>query len=45
MGPEDHIQVDLADPDDTRSAIDEIKPRGPNPRMQQLRPPGNVFRD
>ena len=27
MGPEDHIQVDLADPDDTRSAIDEIKQR------------------
>ena len=27
MGPEDHIQVDLANPDDTRSAIDEIKQR------------------
>ena len=27
MGPEDHIQVDLADPDDTRSAIAEIKQR------------------
>ena len=27
MGPEDHIQVDLADSDDTRSAIDEIKQR------------------
>src|SRR5215468_6205872 len=27
MGPEDHIQVNLADPDDTRSAIDEIKQR------------------
>jgi NAD(P)-dependent dehydrogenase (short-subunit alcohol dehydrogenase family) len=27
MGPEDHIQVDLADPEDTRSAIAEIKQR------------------
>ena len=27
MGPEDHIQVDLADPDGTRAAIDEIKER------------------
>jgi NAD(P)-dependent dehydrogenase (short-subunit alcohol dehydrogenase family) len=27
MGPEDHIQVDLADHDSTRSAIDEIKNR------------------
>ena len=27
MGPEDHIQVDLADPKDTVSAIDEIKQR------------------
>jgi NAD(P)-dependent dehydrogenase (short-subunit alcohol dehydrogenase family) len=26
-GPEDHIQVDLSDPDDTRLAIDEIKRR------------------
>jgi len=26
-GPEDHIQVDLADPDDTFAAIDEIKRR------------------
>jgi NAD(P)-dependent dehydrogenase (short-subunit alcohol dehydrogenase family) len=26
-GPEDHIQVDLADPDDTRNAIAEIKQR------------------
>jgi NAD(P)-dependent dehydrogenase (short-subunit alcohol dehydrogenase family) len=26
-GPEDHIQVDLADPDNTREAIDEIKRR------------------
>jgi NAD(P)-dependent dehydrogenase (short-subunit alcohol dehydrogenase family) len=26
-GPEDHIQVDLADPDGTRAAIDEIKQR------------------
>ena len=27
MGPEDHIQVDLADPEDTLSAIKEIKQR------------------
>ena len=27
MGPEDHIQVDLADPENTRHAIDEIKQR------------------
>jgi len=27
MGPEDHIQVDLADPDGTRQAIAEIKQR------------------
>jgi NAD(P)-dependent dehydrogenase (short-subunit alcohol dehydrogenase family) len=27
MGPEDHIQVDLADPSNTRHAIDEIKQR------------------
>src|ERR671928_699481 len=27
MGPEDHLQVDLADPDDTRRAIDEVKRR------------------
>jgi NAD(P)-dependent dehydrogenase (short-subunit alcohol dehydrogenase family) len=27
MGPEDHIQVDLADPDGTRAAIEEIKER------------------
>jgi NAD(P)-dependent dehydrogenase (short-subunit alcohol dehydrogenase family) len=27
MGPEDHIQVDLANPDDTLTAIDEIKRR------------------
>ena len=27
MGPEDHIQVDLADPDNTRSAVVEIKER------------------
>jgi NAD(P)-dependent dehydrogenase (short-subunit alcohol dehydrogenase family) len=28
-GPEDHIQVDLADPDDTLRAIDEMKQRLP----------------
>src|SRR3954449_2482866 len=27
MGPEDHIQVDLASPDNTRHAIAEIKQR------------------
>ncbi|MBM6594578.1 SDR family NAD(P)-dependent oxidoreductase [Microvirga pudoricolor] len=27
MGPEDHLQVDLADPDDTRRAIAEVKER------------------
>ena len=27
MGPEDHIQVDLADPDNTRHAIAEVKQR------------------
>jgi NAD(P)-dependent dehydrogenase (short-subunit alcohol dehydrogenase family) len=27
MGPEDHLQVDLADPDDTRRAITEVKGR------------------
>src|SRR6266567_2279736 len=27
MGPEDHIQVDLADPDNTEHAIEEIKQR------------------
>src|SRR5258708_12743039 len=27
MGPEDHIQVDLADPESTLGAIDEIKQR------------------
>src|SRR5207253_10521207 len=27
MGPEDHIQVDLADPDKTLAAIEEIKQR------------------
>src|SRR4030081_2310723 len=27
MGPEDHIQVDLADPEDTLAAISEIKRR------------------
>src|ERR1044071_3375455 len=27
MGPEDHLQVDLADPDDTRRAIADVKER------------------
>src|SRR2546429_2444019 len=36
MGPEDHIQVDLADPDDTRKAIDEIKQRLDNGELHAL---------
>jgi NAD(P)-dependent dehydrogenase (short-subunit alcohol dehydrogenase family) len=35
MGPEDHIQVDLADADNTRDAIEEIKSR--------LKPEGDVL--
>jgi len=35
MGPEDHIQVDLADPDNTMEAIEEIKRR--------LEPEGSVL--
>src|SRR5438105_8314315 len=35
MGPEDHIQVDLADPKSTRAAIEEVK--------QRLVPEGRVL--
>jgi NAD(P)-dependent dehydrogenase (short-subunit alcohol dehydrogenase family) len=35
-GPEDHIQVDLADPDDTLSAIAEIKQRLDNGELHAL---------
>jgi len=36
MGPEDHIQVDLADPKDTRRAIAEIKTRLANGELHAL---------
>ena len=36
MGPEDHIQVDLADPAKTRTAIDEIKERLDNGELHAL---------
>ena len=36
MGPEDHIQVDLADPDGTLSAIAEIKQRLENGELHAL---------
>ncbi|MGQ3355115.1 MAG: SDR family NAD(P)-dependent oxidoreductase [Phreatobacter sp.] len=36
MGPEDHIQVDLADPDDTERAIDEIRGRLVGGRLEAL---------
>src|SRR4029453_19336146 len=35
-GPEDHIQVDLADPDGTRAAIAEIKQRLKNGELHAL---------
>jgi NAD(P)-dependent dehydrogenase (short-subunit alcohol dehydrogenase family) len=35
-GPEDHIQVDLADPADTQSAIDEIRRRLENGELHAL---------
>ncbi len=35
-GPEDHIKVDLADPEDTLAAIDEIKSRLPNGQLHAL---------
>ena len=36
MGPEDHIQVDLADPADTERAIDEIRNRLTGGRLEAL---------
>ncbi|MGU9979695.1 SDR family NAD(P)-dependent oxidoreductase [Phreatobacter sp. HK31-P] len=36
MGPEDHIQVDLADPADTERAIDEIRGRLIGGRLEAL---------
>jgi NAD(P)-dependent dehydrogenase (short-subunit alcohol dehydrogenase family) len=36
MGPEDHIQLDLADPDGTQAAIDEIKHRLDNGMLHAL---------
>ncbi len=35
-GPEDHIQVDLASPEDTLAAVDEIKSRLPNGELHAL---------
>jgi len=35
-GPEDHIQVDLADPEDTLTAVAEIKQRLENGQLQAL---------
>src|SRR5260370_7602462 len=36
MGPEDHIQVDLADPDGTLAAIAEIRPPPPPAKLDPL---------
>src|SRR5689334_24596685 len=36
MGPEDHIQVDLANPNGTLAAIDEIKSRLDNGELHAL---------
>src|SRR5437870_12748498 len=36
MGPEDHIQVDLADPEKTRQAITDIKERLDNGELHAL---------
>ena len=36
MGPEDHIQVDLADPNSTIEAVAEIRSRLPNGRLEAL---------
>jgi NAD(P)-dependent dehydrogenase (short-subunit alcohol dehydrogenase family) len=36
MGPEDHIQLDLADPDSTQAAIGEIKQRLDNGQLHAL---------
>src|SRR5580658_6467980 len=35
-GPEDHIQVDLADPDDTQRAVREMRERLPDGRLHAL---------
>ncbi len=35
-GPEDHIQVDLADPEDTLTAIEEIRSRLPDGQLHAL---------
>ena len=35
-GPEDHIQIDLADPNSTIEAVDEIRRRLPNGRLEAL---------
>lgn len=36
MGPEDHLQVDLADPDDILSAISDVRQRLPEGRLDAL---------
>src|SRR6476660_2757465 len=36
MGPEDHIQVDLADPDNTEAAIAEVRSRLEGGRLDAL---------
>ncbi len=36
MGPEDHLQLDLADPDDIESAIGEVRQRLPEGRLDAL---------
>ena len=36
MGPEDHLQIDLADPDDTHRAIDEVRRRLQDGRLDAL---------
>src|ERR1700749_3366321 len=35
-GPEDHIQVDLADPDDTARAVAEMRERLPDGKLHAL---------
>src|SRR5882672_10222662 len=35
-GPEDHIQVDLADPDDTARAVKEMRERLPDGKLHAL---------
>lgn len=35
-GPEDHIQVDLADPESTIAAVEEIRARLPGGRLEAL---------